>query len=75
MVRFCVLVRVEILALCVLKTISRTANVTKIYSLLLGLKPYPGLSTAELIQELKRGNRLGKPYGCSAEMLDILNCF
>ena len=75
MVRFCVLVRVEILALCVLKTISRTANVTKKYSLLLGLKPYPGLSTAELIQELKRGYRLGKPYGCSEEMLDILNCF
>ncbi|XP_027045523.1 angiopoietin-1 receptor-like [Pocillopora damicornis] len=33
-----------------------------------GLKPYPGLSTAELIQELKRGYRLGKPHGCSEEM-------
>ena len=66
--RFCVLVRVEILALRVLKTTFKTANVTKKYSLLLGLKPYAGDSTSELIEKLKNGYRIEKPNGCSDEM-------
>ena len=52
----------------VLKTISKTANVTKSYSLLLGLKPYAGDSTSELIEKLKNGYRMEKPNGCSDEM-------
>ena len=68
MVRFCVLVRVEILALRVLKTTFKTANVTKKYSLLLGLKPYASDSTSELIEKLKNGYRMEKPNGCSDEM-------
>ena len=34
----------------------------------LGLKPYAGLDTAEIIAELKKGYRLEKPNGCSEEM-------
>ena len=33
--------------------------------LLIGLKPYAGLSTTELIDQLKIGYRLEKPDGCS----------
>lgn len=34
----------------------------------LGLKPYAGLNTTELIAQLKKGYRLEKPNGCSEEM-------
>lgn len=47
------------------------ANVTKINSLLLGLKPYAGLSAVDLIEQLKKGYRMEKPNGCSDEMWDI----
>ena len=33
-----------------------------------GLKPYPGLTTTELMSELRKGYRLEKPNGCSDEM-------
>ena len=33
-----------------------------------GLKPYPGLTTTELMAELKKGYRLEKPNGCSHAM-------
>lgn len=48
--------------------ILRIANVTKINSLLLGLKPYAGLSPVDLIEQLKKGYRMEKPNGCSDEM-------
>ncbi|XP_020631998.1 angiopoietin-1 receptor-like [Orbicella faveolata] len=37
-----------------------------------GLKPYAGLSTQELIAELKKGYRLEKPDGCSEEMYQVM---
>ena len=37
-------------------------------SLQLGLKPYAGMTTTELMAELKKGYRLEKPNGCSEEM-------
>ncbi|XP_078343668.1 angiopoietin-1 receptor-like [Oculina patagonica] len=37
-----------------------------------GLKPYAGMSTTELISELKKGYRLEKPDGCSEEMYQIM---
>ncbi|XP_067025155.1 angiopoietin-1 receptor-like [Acropora muricata] len=37
-----------------------------------GLKPYPGLTTTELMSELRKGYRLEKPNGCSAEMYQVM---
>ncbi|XP_066014756.1 angiopoietin-1 receptor-like [Pocillopora verrucosa] len=37
-----------------------------------GLKPYAGLSTAELIENLKNGYRMEKPNGCSDEMYQTM---
>ncbi|XP_015775536.1 PREDICTED: angiopoietin-1 receptor-like isoform X4 [Acropora digitifera] len=37
-----------------------------------GLKPYPGLTTTELMSELRKGYRLEKPNGCSDEMYQVM---
>lgn len=37
-----------------------------------GLKPYAGLSTTELIDQLKKGYRLEKPDGCSDAVYQIM---
>ncbi|XP_044182323.1 angiopoietin-1 receptor-like [Acropora millepora] len=37
-----------------------------------GVKPYPGLTTTELMSELRKGYRLEKPNGCSDAMYQLM---
>lgn len=49
-------------------TVSNDNDNSFVIMLQTGLKPYAGLSTTELMEELKKGYRLEKPAGCSEEM-------
>ncbi|XP_067025156.1 fibroblast growth factor receptor 1-like [Acropora muricata] len=37
-----------------------------------GLKPYPGLTTTELMSDLRKGHRLEKPNGCSNKVYQMM---
>jgi len=37
-----------------------------------GLKPYPGLTTTELMSDLRKGHRLEKPNGCSNKVYQVM---